>query len=547
MLLILASWLVMATVFLVWGTAAARWTGMTVSGGSGLILGMVVQTLVLTICAFAFPLGIEVFIGNSVLTLLFAILYRKRLAEAISGLWISLRTASRTSGTILLIVVVTALWKSAQLPFIPDNDSYYIQTIKWLNEYGIVTGLANFNIAFGQTSGWHILQAGFDFSFIVSGLNDINGLLMVVFAFIVLTEEKEQRWAKFILLFNILLYQFVSSPSPDFPVILLLQLAFLSYLGNGNGKWIVVLTVYVVFLKLTAAPFLLLLLFPLLRKEIKWGFAVATGLVFFIPWTAKSLILSGYPAFPMTFCPIGADWTLPQPFAGSLSDMVYHHEFMAFKGYRNFSTLDRLSRWLHFGGISAVFNLGMLLLFALVPLLRWKDSRFKILYGLCIVHFIIILLTSPQYRFFLPEYVFLAAIVANGLADRLKDAQKNLIIAIFVLLPIVTPILLKGKTMTSNKNLTIADSFSIGNLWKPLPPTRYPDMEFELQRIDNIRYYSPPRDVFFYTTSDGPLPCTNQRIIRKFAKKYGVVPQLRSTSLKDGFRSIPASEWDKTN
>ena len=35
------------------------------------------------------------------------------------------------------------LAQSATLPFIIDNESYYIQTIKWLNEYGFVKGLAN--------------------------------------------------------------------------------------------------------------------------------------------------------------------------------------------------------------------------------------------------------------------------------------------------------------------------------------------------------------------------------------------------------------------
>lgn len=38
------------------------------------------------------------------------------------------------------------LAQSAALPFVVDNETYYLQTIKWLNEYGLVPGLANLHL-----------------------------------------------------------------------------------------------------------------------------------------------------------------------------------------------------------------------------------------------------------------------------------------------------------------------------------------------------------------------------------------------------------------
>jgi len=65
----------------------------------------------------------------------------------------------------LLIVAVLIVAQCTTAPFIIDNEASYIQTIKWINEYGFVKGLANLHIALGQTSGWHIAQSVFNFSF----------------------------------------------------------------------------------------------------------------------------------------------------------------------------------------------------------------------------------------------------------------------------------------------------------------------------------------------------------------------------------------------
>jgi len=62
---------------------------------------------------------------------------------------------------ILLAISILALAKSATSPYLIDNESYYIQTIKWINEYGFVKGLVNLHPFLGQTSGWHILQSAF--------------------------------------------------------------------------------------------------------------------------------------------------------------------------------------------------------------------------------------------------------------------------------------------------------------------------------------------------------------------------------------------------
>ena len=69
------------------------------------------------------------------------------------------------------IISLLILAQCASPPLILDNESYYIQTIKWLNQYGFVKGLVNLHVFLGQTSGWHLLQSAFSFSFLYDRFN----------------------------------------------------------------------------------------------------------------------------------------------------------------------------------------------------------------------------------------------------------------------------------------------------------------------------------------------------------------------------------------
>lgn len=44
---------------------------------------------------------------------------------------------------LFIVVFVLALAQSASAPYLIDNESYYIHSIKWLDQYGIVPGLSN--------------------------------------------------------------------------------------------------------------------------------------------------------------------------------------------------------------------------------------------------------------------------------------------------------------------------------------------------------------------------------------------------------------------
>ncbi|HLN94700.1 MAG TPA: hypothetical protein VK183_03625 [Flavobacterium sp.] len=547
MVLILVSWCIMAAFFGVWGTAVSKWLSVSPPSGGVFFLGMMTQTLVLTIVVFFAPLNGMIFLANALLTSVLAYTVRDELQKTGRELWHSFQNFSHFDKVLLGLATLAALWKSAQLPFLIDNDTYYLQTIKWLHEHGLVKGLANLNVAFGQTSPWQILQAGFDLPFTGWPLNDLNGLAFVIFVFILLglTDKVSSRY---ILLFSTLLLQFVTAPSPDLPVILILVLAFFAYTDRAPGWW-AVLVVYAIFLKVTALPFALLLVVALLRRTLPLRFAVGIAAPCAVVWIAKNIWLSGYPLFPSTGVAFDFDWTVPEPVAASLGDMIRNHEFMGEAGFRSFGWLDRLDLWWRMDGLDRLFNIGMLALFPLALVLKGKNSSFRLLWTVCLLHFGFIIVVSPQYRFFLPEFVFLGTLVAAELTDRLRlpeRLQQTVLVGALVL-PFVLPLALGNRPLTGNGKMALNDSYALRLILWPSPITRLPDLTFETERVGNLRYNTPPKDAYFHTTGDGPLPCTNRRILERNARKYGVVPQLRTANPGDGFRSLPADEWDKTN
>lgn len=111
------------------------------------------------------------------------------------------------------VLGLVALLIGSGYPFILDHFGYYVPTIKWLAEYGMVKGISNLDWVLGQMSPWHIFQAGF--AHFSDEFLRINVLLLLLF-FLYIIEKK--IWV--MLCFSPILLLFVHSPSPDLAVII---------------------------------------------------------------------------------------------------------------------------------------------------------------------------------------------------------------------------------------------------------------------------------------------------------------------------------------
>ena len=553
MILILFSWIIMFYFFLTMGVAAEFVLKIKSENRIlSLFLGIITQTILLTIVSFFNSIGLEIFVCNLILTTTLALFFKNNLVETLRYFKNTFASFSLFIKLILIVILLSVLLKCQQFPFILDNESYYIQTIKWLNEYGLVKGLGNLNIAYAQTSAWHILQAGFNFSFITSRLNDINGLLLVICSFYSLSifdsylkEENQLHWMGFLMFFNVIIFQFINAPSPDVPLFLLAQIVFYLFVQEQKSltdiKIISLIFLYLVFIKITILPLALLFLFLFYKEKKGLMFFLLTSFFTFTLWALKNYILSGYFLFPFDILAIDCDWLVPSKLVNNLNDMIKNHEFLAVKNYQILSLVEKFIIWIQFKGIDSIFNKGIILLFLITPFTKniQSNNNYKLLYLTILFFFIIVFIISPQFRFFLAAFLFLSTILLSDIFNRLKIQANTFLtlLLVAVLLPLITNYIIDLKSLTSNKLNQQADKISVTQLLLPEQNSKYENISFVKYRVDNLQFYSPKNNFFFYGTANGPLPCTNVRIINRFKRKLKIIPQLRTGKLKDGFYS----------
>ena len=81
-------------------------------------------------------------------------------------------------------------------------------------------------------------------------------------------------------------------------------------------------------------------------------------------------------------------------------------------------------------------------------------------------------------------------------------------------------------------------AFEMSQIITPKPNTQFDKLEYSKHDLKNLKYYSPTNEsLFFWQTSDGPLPCANQKMIEYFSKNFNHIPQLRFNKIEDGFLS----------
>lgn len=553
MILIALSWLVLILFFIPTGIALKSLLNIKSTGNFiPMFLGIFIQCLGLSICAFFFKIGFEIFITNFLFIIGLSIWKSEEIKENLKGIKSDLKGLSTISKFSVFSIFIFSLFKCSQFPFIIDNESYYIQTIKWLNEYGYVKGLGNLHIYFGQTSAFHILQAGFNFNFLTDRSNDLNGFLLILSSLYFITEfEKRNKingeihWIGLVLVFNLLFFQFINSPSPDLSIIIFSQILFYYFLDQENTqenfKIATLLFLYLILVKITIAPFVLIIIYLAYNNKKRISFFLISGILVAAILILKNTIITGYPLYPLNIFPLKSDWKIPQELLEFISYITQKSGYFKNASIPNPSLLQKLNSWLHLGGINQMFNLGMLFLFAFVLFIKkyHKQAKYRILYLILLIHFIILLLTSPQFRFFLPEFVFLSVLLFSSIFTHFKTSIKFIRYALLIsiVLPMILMEFIDYKNFTENKLHRQTEKNSWNQILIPNKNSKYAELKFEKVKEGNLDYYSPKENFFFYGTANGKLPCVNKVQIDYLKKRYNFIPQLRTTDLGDGFYS----------
>lgn len=457
----------------------------------------------------------------------------------------------------LIIITILIIAQCATKPFIVDNESYYIQTIKWLNEYGFVKGLANLHIFFAQSSGWHIAQSAFSFSFLYKNFNDLSGFCLLlgnIFSVFKLntyfkSNKKAHLILAFPLLLNVLLFKFISSPSPDIPTYIFTFIIFYYLIIEQknvvhNFYIITILSLFIFYCKITSVVLLFLPLYILITnfKELipKIKPIIILSFLVLSLFIIKNTILIGiqfYPIYNHQF--LNLNYAVPNDliefmFYGTRIDGFYITE-------NNFQTLSYMAivkKWFFNSLIDSVFNLLTIITLLVSPFFIYNfynKKSYWIIYIISIIQMIFMFLSSPQYRYFIHFIFFLDFMI---LAVFIKN-KKMIVVSIYSVLLLSAVVLfipLKINKLTTNKLMNSNTTFNINNIVFPYSNSKL-NATFYKEKLGDLNYNSINDDYFIWATGNGNLPCINKYQLEFINKNYHYIPQLQTSNLKDGFYS----------
>jgi len=460
---------------------------------------------------------------------------------------------------LLIIISILALAKSATSPYLIDNESYYIQTIKWINEYGFVKGLVNLHPFLGQTSGWHILQAAFNFSFIYDKFNDLNGIALIFANFFSLVKlnkyynssnKTEDLIIGLFPLSNLFFFQFISAPSPDIPVYIISFFIFYLFLKNysipnkSQFNCIALLSIFIVLIKVTSVSILLLPLILLIKHSSKtklWlKISIPLGLLTLTLFLIKNFIITGN-----SFYPIGgintlqANWKLTQDLETFFYEQTkYFGYFVNYKEYHENNFIQLFLNWLMQPKLHGIFNKAIIILLIVFPFFIKKSKLKKesfIILIVSVLNMILLFMTSPQYRFFYQFILVLSLIILITITQNRKIILSLLTLS--TLATIIPILFLSNISALTKNNFHLSNpTFSYNEIITPYENSRY-GTKYESIKLDYFEFNSPTEIDFFWGTGDIPLPALNKKQYEWFKKYYHVVPCMRTDDLKDGFYS----------
>ncbi|WP_298393016.1 hypothetical protein [Flavobacterium sp.] len=566
MLLILLSWIYILFTTINLGFGLDRCIGLKNKNFSiTLILGLFSVTILASVWAIFGRINIEFHGVLLVLNLLLFFKFQKEIIEIYKNFWIELYSLSKTLKIFLFTITLMIVAQCSSIPYVIDNESYYIQTIKWINEYGFVKGLVNLHFFLGQVSGWHITQSAFNFSFLYSNFNDLSGFVLLLGTFFSvqkLQEFYDNKNANYLLIglfpiTSIFLFQFISAPSPDIPVYVLSFIIFFYFLENYKKctievfNLIVTLILFTLYIKNTTLTFVLIPIvllvqnFRILYKNLSKSFLISVlVLVLFV---TKNMIICGSPIFPSKlFTFLTTDYAIPDSIENFYYDQLkYYGYFVDLPQYNSMSAFDLFLRWLSLPKLNGLFNKLSVLLLLISPLIIYKFQNEKavwILYLLMILQLILLFATSPQYRFFMNFILFF------GLFCFVTLVRNKVIINSLLLLSLVPTLFIlfvpvKLNRFSNYKFMMELSNFSTENIVFPHQNTKN-NTSFEVIQLGNIKYNSPIQNDFFWASGNGMLPCVNKDQIKYFEKYFKIIPQLRTSEIKDGFYAKKIKEND---
>ena len=488
-----------------------------------LLCGMVC----VTIYAQFFSLFYKVGLAANIVMLFVSIgcLYRYRLKAA--GCLIGLRdniirNKEGKRGRILTVIFLFLLFAYGTSRGIIHYDTglYHAQSIRWIEEYGVVKGLGNLHCRLAYNSASFALSALYSMAFLGGqSYHCAAGFLAFLLAKVCMeiTDSFRKRtlyiadFARVMGIYYLVnIYDEMISPASDYFMVLLafyVIIRFLDLLEGRDGKeknvlpyaLLGVMGVFLLTVKLSAALILLLVLYPAyyLVREKRFretaGYLLL-GILTALPYFIRNVIISGWLVYPFTQIDF---FQVAWKISIGLADYDAREIQVWGRGYRDVNQYDLpIKEWLpgwfrQLAGSDKVFVLlgfiavAVLVLYAIGMLAGLWRKRWDILLvqGTVAASFLFWLCSSPLIRYGC-VYVYLTpAIVFGGIYKALTGEKRGILnrlcLAAVGLLLVYKSVALAKEIVTDYHN----------DYW--LVQKDYDTYETAAYKIEGITFYYP--------------------------------------------------------
>ncbi len=411
-----------------------------------LISGLILLTSLTQIIVLFLPITIYTKFGILGLLILLSIIKRKSTKFSIPKIKIS------ASLILFFIVWAIILLINAGPTMMDDTESYHIQSIKWIKEYGSVPGIVNLHVRFGFNSSWFSSVALFSFSSkTTGGFTVMNSVISVwlcywfIEKFNQFRKENNVQGAFAILsifIVSLVIWSLIKGNAATtnydfittFIVLIFFTEVFFSEKTSPSIEWII-WPVYLLTVRLINFPLLLLSLFAFIlfikqQQHRRLLLPLAYCFLLIFPFIIRSIIISGYPFYPATYFDLtNVDWKADSQITEKFLEFIKYYNRVSTTYFDIEQTKALGSAWVpawfqHLFPFDKILVLAGFtgILFTGIKLFIQKNNYSKsIITGLMILWLISWFIIAPDPRFVYGILLFGTFLLAYHLIFFIKD------------------------------------------------------------------------------------------------------------------------------
>ena len=339
MLSVLLDWLIIAITSYTVGYGFLRLMsiciGREVSAGKNanvlrLLIGFMLTNVYAEIWSIFSPVNMWAVYILVFITLVIAYMCKQDMAETVN-----ISKAPKPAVIASVAVIILMAYGSSRGYMHYDTTLYHASAIRWIEEYGVVPGLANLQSRYGYNSAEFAHNALYSFKWYTGrSLHCTTGFLAMVSAHLLYDKElftgrrtiQSVDFVRIGLLYYLgVLFAQMVSPASDYVANLLIFDILILMLGRVKDRTlpadhyvlISLLAIYGITVKVSLAPMVLICLIPfvyyIIKKDVRSIlFCIVSGLVIAMPYFIRGYILSGWILYPSTLIKLGnPDWQVP--------------------------------------------------------------------------------------------------------------------------------------------------------------------------------------------------------------------------------------------